>query len=104
MTEIPYNINFNIKVVTPHIRVSTKEIFELYDEGFIEDHTKNINNVLNGLKTNNIKLVVENCFNSLELVTIKKHQIISKIKNSNLKNGALLSLMSGSGPSVFSIY
>ena len=104
LTEIPYNIKFNIKVITPQIKVSTKKIFELFDESLIIDHKKNITNILNGLKLGNIKLVVDNCFNSLEAITIKKHKIIQKIKETNMKNGAMLSLMSGSGPSVFSIY
>ena len=104
LTEIPYNVNLNIKIKTPNIKVSTKEIFELYDNYIIEDHSKNIENILDGLKSGNMLKIVSNCFNSLEIVTIKKHKIIQKIKNENLKNGALLSLMSGSGPSVFSIY
>ena len=49
------NIKFNIKVITPQIRVSTKKIFELFDESLIIDHKKNITNIWDYLAYRNRK-------------------------------------------------
>ncbi|MBI5643387.1 MAG: 4-(cytidine 5'-diphospho)-2-C-methyl-D-erythritol kinase [Deltaproteobacteria bacterium] len=42
--------------------------------------------------------------NDLEDVTLKKHPVISNLKNALIKAGAIGSLMSGSGPTVFGIF
>jgi 4-diphosphocytidyl-2-C-methyl-D-erythritol kinase len=42
--------------------------------------------------------------NVLESVTIKQYPIIADIKSAMLKHGALGSIMSGSGPTVFGIF
>jgi len=43
-------------------------------------------------------------FNDLESVTIKRFPVISEIKNSLKEQGAVFSMMSGSGPTVFGIF
>jgi len=42
--------------------------------------------------------------NVLETVTEKEYPIIKDIKTKMLKNGAIASLMSGSGPTVFGLF
>ena len=42
--------------------------------------------------------------NILETVTVKKYTVIDEIKNELLEAGAVNSLMSGSGPTVFAIF
>jgi 4-diphosphocytidyl-2-C-methyl-D-erythritol kinase len=42
--------------------------------------------------------------NILETVTIPEHPEIQHIKDTMLENGAIASLMSGSGPTVFGIF
>ena len=39
----------------------------------------------------------------LESVTIKRYEVISRLKDVMLQQGALASMMSGSGPTVFGI-
>lgn len=43
-------------------------------------------------------------FNDLESVTVGKHPVIATIKEKLLDDGALFSLMSGSGPTVFGVF
>ena len=104
ITELKPLNNLKIKIDTIDIRVSTKEIYDLYDKEILINHDANISNVLDAIKNEDMKKLYDNCFNSLELVTTKLHPIINSIKQRNIKNGALLSMMSGSGPTVFSIY
>jgi len=56
------------------------------------------------LKNKNIEFIASNMKNVLETVTIPKHDIIREIKNKLIKAGALGSMMSGSGPTVFGIF
>lgn len=106
LTPLPYfNFKLNIKIETPNIRVSTKDIYTEFDNyKNLENNEKKINNILSGIKNKNLNQIYDNCFNVLENITIKKHPEILDIKNKNINNGAKCSLMSGSGPSVFSIY
>lgn len=104
ITELKPLRNINIKIDAIDIRVSTKEIYELYDKEIILNHDTQISNILDAISKNDITKLCNNCFNSLELITTKLHPIINETKQRNIQNGALLSMMSGSGPTVFSIY
>jgi 4-diphosphocytidyl-2-C-methyl-D-erythritol kinase len=42
--------------------------------------------------------------NVLETVTIPKYPVIAEIKRAMMENGALASMMSGSGPTVFGLF
>jgi len=45
-----------------------------------------------------------NFFNDLESVTVKKFPVIAEIKSRLLREGAIFSMMSGSGPTVFGVF
>ena len=47
--------------------------------------------------------IAKNIGNVLEAVTIPAHPLIANIKEAMLQTGALASLMSGSGPTVFGL-
>ena len=104
ITELKAIDYLKIKIDTVNIRVSTKEVYDLYDKETMVNHNLEISNIIDAINKNDIHKLCDNCFNSLELVTTKLHPIINDIKQKNIKNGALLSMMSGSGPTVFSIY
>jgi 4-diphosphocytidyl-2-C-methyl-D-erythritol kinase len=66
-------------------------------------------------KSDNIRLLIENIgkaglnrdsdiLNDLELVTVKRFPVIAEIKDKLLKEGAIFSLMSGSGSTVFGVF
>ncbi len=60
--------------------------------------------VVDGIVRGDKKMVFENCANILESVTIKEVPVINDIKACLSSSGASLSLMSGSGTSVFGIF
>ena len=66
-------------------RLNTKLLLEAIDKGHIENVAKNIGN-------------------KMEDVIIEKYPIIEEIKDSMIEGGALNSLMSGSGSTVFGIF
>ena len=95
--------DISILVCKPDLFVSTKEIYELIDSREI---TMRPNNklLIDYLKNNEIEALARNMFNVLEEVTVEKHPVIKKIKDTMIKNKALGAMMSGSGPTVFGVY
>ena len=108
------NTTLDIKTITPNIRVSTKEIYMLYDKFaddkknalYIEEkahaNAEKTKNIIEALRTKNKKLLIENMFNDLEMITTSVHKEVLDLKN-KMKNEHGFAMMSGSGPSVFSI-
>ncbi len=90
-------------VAKPAINVSTKYVYEHLDAEGVEKHP-DIDGMIEALKDGDLQGIVSRLGNVLETVTVKKHDIISTIKQCMLKQGALGSLMSGSGPTVFGIF
>ena len=60
--------------------------------------------VRNALESGDIRTAAKNMGNLLENVTQKEYPVISEIKHIMDDNGALGSLMSGSGPTVFGLF
>lgn len=94
---------FWIVLVKPYGRVSTKEVYNLLDLEKISTHPKPFQ-VLEGLKGGNPGVVASGLGNVLETVTLTLKPEISQVKVRLMETGALGSLMSGSGPSVYGIY
>ena len=90
-------------VVKPSFGVSTKEVYGGLDINKIYKHP-NTQGLIRALENRDIKFVANNMRNVLENVTLNRHKIIRTIKLQMIENGALGSLMSGSGPTVFGIF
>ncbi|KMT22821.1 4-(cytidine 5'-diphospho)-2-C-methyl-D-erythritol kinase [Clostridium cylindrosporum] len=92
-----------VLIAKPPISVSTKEVFNNLK---LEKIKKRPNNdiLLDCIDDNNIDLLSKNLVNVLETVTIPMHRVIEDIKNIMNEFGALGSIMSGSGPTVFGIF
>lgn len=109
VTEIkPFN-NYYILIATPNVRVSTKEIFSKVDNFEIPDSRRQLediafNNCLEAIKNRNLELLSRNLFNNLEIVTESMFSDVAIFKKKMVKLGAMTSLMSGSGPTVFGIF
>ena len=56
------------------------------------------------IKNKNLQEIVKNFGNVLETVTIPAYPVIQEIKDAMMKYGAMASLMSGSGPTVFGLF
>lgn len=89
-------------VANPNIEVSTKYIFENFE--FNKNKGTDYDSMFNAIDSNNVSEICR-CFNNmLESVSIAKHSIIKEIKQNMVENGAMGSLMSGSGATVFGFY
>lgn len=97
------DVSCYIVLAKPPINVSTKYVYQKLklDEISIHPDTKRI---IDYIKYNDIKMLAASMVNVLENVTIKEYPVIYEIKNIMLEFGALGSLMSGSGPTVFGIF
>ena len=103
ITELPPFKNVIMVIVKPSFGVSTKEVYGGLDISRIKKHVK-IDDIVRGMKKNNINVVCYNMKNVLENVTIRKYPVIKDIKHMMIKQGAKGALMSGSGPTVFGIF
>ena len=56
------------------------------------------------MENDDIYFVANNMKNLLENVTLKKHRVISSIKEEVKLNGSIGTMMSGSGPTVFAFF
>ena len=102
--DVPYCImGGNVLVAKPDISVSTAYV---YTNLVLDDTTvhPDIDMVRNALESGDIRTAAQNMGNLLENVTQKEYPVISEIKHIMDDNGALGSLMSGSGPTVFGLF
>ncbi|NFO03963.1 4-(cytidine 5'-diphospho)-2-C-methyl-D-erythritol kinase [Clostridium botulinum] len=90
-------------VVKPPFGVSTKEVYKAFDLSKVIFHPKT-NELISNIEKNNIEFISNNMKNLLENVTLGRYKIISTIKEEINICGALGSMMSGSGPTVFGFF
>ncbi len=69
-----------------------------------EEKDNNIEHFIRKIERAEIRELVGVVSNDLELIAIKNFPVIAEIKNSLLDRGALFSLMSGSGSTVFGVF
>ena len=103
LTALPAFPECSLVIVKPNVSVSTKEVYEAFDS-LTEVVHPNIKKLTDSLGKEDLGYIVKLLGNVLEDVTIKKHGIIDEIKRSLLENGAVFSMMTGSGPTVFGIF
>ena len=92
-----------VLLVKPDISVSTKYVYENIRLNESSNHP-DIKTMTSALENRDIYGLAKNMDNILQSVTVKDYPIISDIKDKMKELGALTSLMSGSGPTVFGIY
>jgi len=93
----------NIVLVKPKINVSTAWAYKNLN---IKSLTRRPDTelLLSAIKVHDLNKIAKNMVNVLEEVTVKKHGLIEEIKKRLLDLGAMGSIMSGSGPTVFAIF
>ena len=92
-----------VLLAKPDIEVSTKDVYNslnIADIGTRPDMKK----MLKAIEDNDLHRISDNMVNVLEEVTAKKHSQIQYLKSEMIKWGAVGSLMSGSGPTVFGLF
>ena len=90
-------------VAKPDINVSTKYVYEHLDAEGVTKHP-DIDGMIQAIRRQDLQGIVNRLGNVLENVTVKKYPVIQEIKDAMLEAGAMGSLMSGSGPTVFGIF
>ena len=78
----------------------------VYNKLDLDNRSKRIDvdKIVEYIEEDNVKKVAENMENIMEQVVIKEYPIIAQIKEDMVRYGALGSIMSGSGPTVFGIF
>ena len=91
-----------VVLAKPRISVSTAWAYQNYDEQGAEQHPDNAR-IQQEIARGDRKAVAKLLCNVLESVTIKRYDVISRYKTMMLEQGAMASMMSGSGPTVFGL-
>lgn len=103
LTPLPPMPDCRILIGKPAVNVSTKFVYENLRANEITDHP-DIDGMVEAIRRGSLSGLVSKMENVLERVTVPEYPVIDKIKESMKKNGALASMMSGSGPTVFGIF
>lgn len=105
LTPLPPMPQCQVLIAKPGISVSTKFVYEhLNAAGLKKEDHPNIDAIIEGIKDHDIYQVAAGLGNVLETVTISEYPVIARLKNRIKELGAVNSLMSGSGPTVFGIF
>ena len=90
-------------LANPDIEVSTEYVYKNLDLKNLKDRP-DIKKIISYIEQGDTRGLSRNMRNVLESVTIKKYSEIEDIKEKMMNHGALGSLMSGSGATVFGIF
>lgn len=103
LTPLPAPADCDVIIAKPPVSVSTAYVY-----GHIKplEITKrpDIEAMAQSIKDGDLKKMASLIYNVMEDVTVVEYPIISEIKQVMLDNGALNSIMSGSGPTVFGLF
>lgn len=102
LTKLPPMPDYPVLIAKPKESVSTGFVYKNLKIDML-DHP-NIDAQIEAINDGNIEKICNSMGNVLETVTIPAVPSISKIKKSMIDNGAIGSMMSGSGPTVFGIF
>ncbi len=92
-----------VLVAKPDINVSTKYVYEHLDAQEIVKHP-DIDGMVEAIAEESLQGILDRMENVLETVTVSAYPVIQTIKDRMKELGAINSLMSGSGPTVFGIF
>ncbi len=105
LTPLPPMPDACILLCKPNINVSTKEIYTELRAAELAFHP-DVDAQIRALKEGDLRAMTAPgvMYNVLETVTGIKHPVINRIETAMTEAGALASIMSGSGPTVFGIF
>jgi len=103
LTILPDAPDCVLLVAKPDISVSTKYVYENLNLPGITNHP-DIDGMVDAIRAGDAEGVWQRMANVLETVTVKAYPVIEEIKQTMMTRGAIKSLMSGSGPTVFGVF
>ncbi len=92
-----------VLLAKPDISLSTKWVYSNLKWNEVKLHP-DTDGAVKDIQLGDIKALSKKMYNVLEEVSVKRYPIISEIKSKMLEGGALGSIMSGSGPTVFGLF
>lgn len=105
LTPLPPVPQCQVLIAKPPVSVSTKFVYEnLHANDLRPEQHPDIDGILDGIRGNDIYRIASRLGNVLETVTVREHPEIQTIKDTMMEYGAIGSLMSGSGPTVFGLF
>lgn len=103
LTRLPAAPNCHILIAKPPFSVSTKWVYGNLKANEIKEHP-DIDKLIEAITAGDLKTMTGYMGNVLETVTETEYPQITELKNIMTEAGALRSLMSGSGPTVFGLF
>ncbi|MGN1156568.1 MAG: 4-(cytidine 5'-diphospho)-2-C-methyl-D-erythritol kinase [Agathobacter sp.] len=103
LTQLPPMVKCPVLIAKPQISVSTKFVYENLKLNEETEHP-DIDQLVADIENKDLHAVAGHMGNVLETVTIPEYPIIARIKEQMMKSGAVNSMMSGSGPTVFGLF
>lgn len=103
LTKLPDMPSCYLAIINPHFGISTKWSYEQLDK-MTEIKHPDIDGIINAMGAHDLEKVSAEMGNVLEKAALEKYPQIQEIKDKLLSAGAMGSLMSGSGPTIFGIF
>ena len=105
LSVLPPMPKYTILIAKPGISVSTKFVYEnLHANDLKPEQHPDVDSMIEAMRQKDLGLLCSRMGNVLETVTIPAYPVINEIKRTMMDNGAIGSMMSGSGPTVFGIF
>ena len=103
LTPLPTPPKCHVKIAKPPVSVSTAFVYGNIKPDEIEKRP-DIEAMVSAIKAQDLYKLAKSLYNVMEDITVPQYPVIQEIKTIMLENGALNSIMSGSGPTVFGLY
>lgn len=105
LTPLPPVPQCQVLIAKPGINVSTKFVYEnLHANDLRPDQHPDIDGMIAAIKAGDLYRIADKFGNVLETVTAREYPVIEELKSIIRESGAIGSIMSGSGPTVFGLF
>lgn len=105
LTPLPPVPQCQVLIAKPGISVSTKFVYEnLHANDLRPEQHPDIDGIVTAIRQKDLYGIADKLGNVLETVTVREYPVIQEIKDKMMEYGAVGSLMSGSGPTVFGLF
>jgi 4-diphosphocytidyl-2-C-methyl-D-erythritol kinase len=99
------SFSINIVLINPGFCVSTKWAYSAFDRNKPRIKTDaNMNDLVKAIEKKDIKSIANNLHNDFEPIVTKRYKILNDIKTNLMRNDALNTCVSGSGPTIFAVF
>ncbi len=103
ITELDVGFSYYLLIIKPKISCNTKEMFQKLDCEKEINQPDNTELIINALKKQDLEMLSKHLYNVFESL-VEEKEMIQNLKQELMKNGALGSLMSGSGSCVYGLF